>query len=469
MFLRIENKVSHIPDIDILCTLGESTSRGNNETIGQFGTGFIFTLADFAREGILEQCKICFGLDVYTPYLESSKAYDSAGNIREIKKIGLKKQNGGKFPLNVSIGFGEMDWHGVGMGVRELFSNAIDGAITFDGTLNSFKYERVHDNQCNAKKGTIRVYIPLTDEVIDYMEEIEQNFICIKSGYDQNARVISKSIPSPCSIYRKGVRVYQSSMNSLFDYNIPDIEINEARKIDPSQARTAAAKALMLHSRDNQMDKFFRETLFQKVGDKVWEDGINHWDINPHYFNSDNCANAITRMGNALTRILGGNVLSQNPLQNIMLANKGLTGVIPKSDDIYNIFSLCQHIKKAKDILSDAEALGNTVIPPTQRVLNVRDNIWKKLVKRNLTNGRDLPLVHCFNSAVSSGGQTFGYVSPDYSQIYIHEDISEDNGVKLYDTMLEEIGHYVTKSEDFTRDLQSFFINLSARLMMEDE
>jgi hypothetical protein len=459
MFLRIENKVSHIPDIDILCTLGESTSRGNNETIGQFGSGFIYSLALFARHGILRDCKICLGTDVYTPFIITNTRKDSAGQKRDIAKIGLKKQNGGTYDLNVSTGFGEMDWHNIGMGVREFISNAIDGAITYNSTIDSVKLETVNDNQCRAADGVIRVYIPITDDIQDYVSNIDNYFICLKKAYNNDIRVLAKVSRGPCKVYRKGVLVGEFGEDSLFDYNIPDIYINESRTIKANEAKENIGKALVMHARPSQLDRLMNEIIIGE-NETCWESTISILDLDPVYMDD----NAVKNFEASLARVLGDNILCKDSLQEIMLEKKGRTGIIPRNSDNYRL--LARHTTKiATNILDDSEALGRTVIPPTQRVLNVLDEIWNKIVAFNLTNGRGKPAIHCFNASVDAGSQTFGYVDSKYTSIYIHQDISEDMGNQLYTVMIEEVTHYVKMCGDYTRDFQSFVVNLCARLI----
>lgn len=462
MFLRVENKVSHIPDVDFLCTVGESTSRGNVSSIGQFGSGFVYTLSLFAREGILSACKICLGKDVYTPFVESTVKRDSSGNAREIHKIGLKKQNGGKYDLNISTGFGAVDWTDITMGVREIISNAFDGAETYDGTYNSVDITEVQENQCRAADGVIRIYIPITDKISDYINNIENYFLCIKRNYNPNVRVLAKAMSGPCRIYRKGVLVGQFNTNSLFDYNFPDVPLNESRVINQNQAKDCCGHALLVYSRDDQLDKFVRDILLcENTNNDLWENTLSQWNLSPEYMYDTKTAQ--DRLNKSIERVLGMGVLCSNEMEREMVKSKGLHGIIPKKD-MYPVLARSA-VRKSRDVLSDAESLGHTVVPATNIVNEVLDKVWNKLSDLNLLNGRDKPPVACFNSAVNAERKTLGYCNATFDKIYIHEDISNDNGNQLYSVMLEEVAHYITRAMDCTRDFQTFFIGLAARLM----
>lgn len=461
LFLRVENKVRHIPDVDFLVTVGESTSRGNANAIGQFGSGFVYTLALFARHGILSACKICLGKDVYTPFVESSIKKDGTGCVREINKIGLKKQNGGKYDLNIATGLGEIDWTDITMGVREIISNAFDGAETYDGTYNSVDITQVAENQCRAADGVVRVYIPVIPEVEDYISNIDQYFLCIKKNYNPNVKVLAKtSIDGPALIYRKGVLVGKIGKKSIFNYNLPDIPLNECRVVNYNQAKEECAKAIVQHAREDQLNRFVSDILLGCNTDtEVWENTFSQWDINPRYMGNI----AEERFNKSIAKVLGSTIVCANDLEKEMVKSKGMHGVVPKKDS-YDIFANA-NIIKAKDILSDIEALGNTIIPANNNVAHIRNRVWEKLEKLNLTQGKKIPNVYCFNSALNAGTKTMGYCDSKFENIYIHEDISNDTGNQLYSVMLEEIGHYITRAMDCTRDFQTFFIGLAARLM----
>ncbi len=456
LFLRVENEVEFIPDIDFLCTLGESTSRGNDEKIGQFGSGFMYTLALFARNAILGDCKICLGKDVYVPFIKTDNKKDHTGNVRVVSKIGLKKQNGGTYDLNVSAGFGEIDWRDVTMGVREIVSNAIDNA-----SPKTFKYEIVAGNQCNAKDGKIRVYIPITPEINDYVDMLDKYFICIKPSYNENVKVLPKMTASDVIVYRKGVKVGSFGEDSLFDYNVL-VKVDESRLVDKGESREACAKALLMDSRDDQLEKFINEIVIDK-NTELWESKFDIFDMNPKYIYDG--GKTRERFVKVATKALAGRIPCRDSITAMMIESKNKQHIILK-EGFYDVFKNCG-IRVDSDFLDDNEALGNTTSEPTTRVLTVLDEVWNKLTDMNLTNGREKPPVKCFNSAVTSGGQTFGYCKGDYSAIFIHENISEDWGTQLFSVMLEEVGHYITKSGDFTRDFQTFFVNLSARLLMK--
>src|ERR1044072_4510986 len=97
----------------------------------------------------------------------------------------MKKQNGGKYPLNISTEFGALDWRGVGMALREFISNAYDWADRNDVNITETETAR-------AKDGLIQLYIPMTYKVRDYYEKRARYFLMVDPSYNPDQVVITK-------------------------------------------------------------------------------------------------------------------------------------------------------------------------------------------------------------------------------------------------------------------------------------
>jgi hypothetical protein len=50
--------------------------------------------------------------------------------------------------------------------------------------------------------------------------------------------------------------------------------------------------------------------------------------------------------------------------------------------------------------------------------------------------------------------------------VHIKEDLARGTSVELRQTVLEELAHHLTQSQDFTRDLQDWAFELAVRLAM---
>lgn len=462
-YLKIENKAKHIPSFELFRLLGASSSRGDIDKIGQFGTGFPFTLAVLAREGMLENFKVCLGTSVHTFSTIDHKVKDSTGHTSIKKEICVKKQNGATVNMGISTGFGEVEWHYLWMGLRELISNAIDGAYSYDGTIDTVVIEQVEENQARAKDDYIRVFIPLTDEVIEYIDELETNFICLKVGYDNDRVILNKKNRGDAIIYRKGVKV-GSFYESLFNYNLNEIELKESRVVDSSNAKDQAANALIKHGTIKQLELFFSEAIMKESD--LWEATFDYYEVHPKYMHgiSDQAKENVYA---AIRNVVGDGVLCTDPISAHMIGEKGYRPVTLQKT-AYNALFQDAGVKKATDILLPYEAEGKTIVNPTAEVVDAVDVVWSYIDSVNMTNGKDKPQVKCFNAALNGGSKTNGYYRPGGDTIYIHQDLSHDRGVGIYSVVLEEIGHYVTGANDCTRDFQDYFIRMMATKIMTD-
>ncbi len=172
-FLMVENRVNSIPSVELLRMLGASTSRGNDNRIGFFGSGTPYALALLARYGLLESLKICLGKEVYTFHTVDRVVKDANGERSIQSELRMQKQGGASWDLNLSTAFGAVDWQNVTLAIRELISNALDGAESFDGTYNSVVIDPTISEEgrnTRAKDGVIRIYVKMTPDIEEYSE-----------------------------------------------------------------------------------------------------------------------------------------------------------------------------------------------------------------------------------------------------------------------------------------------------------
>lgn len=463
-FLKVENRAKYIPSFELFCLVGASSSRGHDDRIGQFGSGTKYSFALLAREGMLKHSKWCLGKDVYTFGEITHNTIDSNG-VKDIhKEVTVKKQGGGTKDLNIDHQLGAVEWGSVSMAVREIVSNAIDGAYGFDGSTDTVIIETVDDEKnCRAKDGYIRVYIPLTEEVDDYIQQLENNFICLKRSYSSDKVILTKPNYDNAIVYRKGVKVGEYEP-SLFNYNLNDIEISESRIIDSARAREKAAESLMRFGTSKQLETFFSEAVIKN--NNLWESEFSHYDTNPRYmFGMTEERKSI--IYGAIKNAVGDRVLCTDAISAVMVTSKGFQALSLGNAGYNEIFRNAD-IKTADKVLLPHEAEGKTVSKPTTEVIEAVDRVWDFLDSTNNVNGKAKPSVKCFNSALNGESKTNGYFRPGGDTIYIHEDISHDKGVAIYSVVLEEIGHYVTNARDCTRDFQDYFIRVLAAKILTD-
>jgi hypothetical protein len=464
MILKIQNSVKTIPSIELLRLLGASSSRNKHDLIGQFGSGFKYSLALLARFGLLESLKICMGNDVYTFSIKEHSTKDSTGYEDTRKEIVMKKSNGASILMGVDAEYGILDWTNVTMAVREFVSNAIDGTRSSEFPISQMTVELIPDhNSMRAKKDFITVYLRTTPEIDEYIRNIKKTFICLNDDYTEGPSVLINKEDGPARIYRKGVLVGEFGDHSLFHYDIPNISLKESRNVDSYEAQSQALRTLINTADPALYVHFLNRAIFDK-DDNLWETSFSTYSLNNKLTSaSDNVKSAWLQ---SVSATVGTNaVICENDTTARMVEGKGHK-VIRASGDVADALKMAG-LKTSSEVLNLHEIQGHEVVPPSRNVQNVANKVWNMCVERNLTMSKPQPEVFCFHQNTVVTGSLKGYQDKD--AIFIRSDIQEDRGMDLLITVIEETAHYITGAADFTRDIQDFAFRIAATLMMERE
>lgn len=457
MFVRIENRVKTNPSEMMLRTLGASSARGLAEKIGQFGSGFLYALALFARYGLLLTLKVCLGKDVYTFFTKETTVKTSNGDDFVISEIWMKKQNGGVTNLNISTEFGVVDWKCVTMAMREMISNAIDGTVEYGLKPSDTVIELVEDNQCRSKDGTVRIYVQVNPDISEYLTDLHKNFLCLSPFYDPDRQVLPNK-SGPTKVYRRGVIVGEFGENSLFNYNFQDLPLRESRTLDSYAARESAAYAI----RDADLPTIKRFLESFQEGKGYWEHGMSYCDFDPYY--GSNRDSTMDRWRSAYRSVFGNAILCENETTATMVRGKGFQTLVPNETLrlILKNFADGETIRKSSDVLNQDERDGKEIHPATNDVYKSLDKIWGLIEKHGLANGKSKPKVHCYSEITKSEGNTLGYYRN--GEVFILSDIANECFM-LTQTMLEEVSHHVTGARDCTREFQDFAFRVATLMI----
>ena len=472
-YLKIENPVKSVPSVELMRMLGASGSRGQDTKIGQFGSGFPYALALLARtfdgngECLLTRTKICLGKDVYTFELEHHAVKDGKGCESDQWEIRMRKQGGASWDLNISAMFGAIDWQDITLAVREFISNAIDGVDDFGGNPSK---DVVIDTSIpdepratRAKDGFIRVYIPLTDEISNYIDDLHKYFKCLAPGYSPDRQVFLNVDGGPARVYRKGVLCGTFGESSLFHYNINNIQINESRLVDSYTARHYCANAIA--TCDNP--SFIAKYLLMKMSPP--KAGLYENDLYIDYMKTDNmyCSEAKKEeikknFGEAIKTAVGHRVVCDSPIAAKIVTSKGKESIVVDSSlgDVLKSYGATT----AKDVLNDSELQGKIITEATDAARAMLDRIWDVLRTNNLTLDRPKPGIKCFHQ--HSGEGMSGYYRPGDNNIYIRSDIADGITSSGMITVLHELNHHITQADDSTYDFVDFAHKVAVALMM---
>lgn len=206
-YLVIEN--NGVADFNSLRLIGLSTKKPGDTTIGQFGSGFKYALAQCFREGI--KPIICLGKEIIKTELKDDEIVYLKGN--DI------------ITSSIHPNFGQYDWNELWFILREFICNAIDsdGEGKIEG--NHWKYTVIND--IVPEDGKTKIYI-------DYNKfrfiNLDNKFLITKpifSCFSGKAYNTSHS-----AIYKKNIFVAESK--TLFSYNFDSLKLTESRTSNPN-------------------------------------------------------------------------------------------------------------------------------------------------------------------------------------------------------------------------------------------
>lgn len=190
-----------------IATLGASTKRGDRSTIGQYGTGNKYAIAYFLKHNIGIRL-ITGGREIQLstePITIKNQTFDAV--LVDGQRAGFVTELGYKWQL----------WQAV----RELYANAIDEGLLRFGIVEEYE---------NGDPETTTFIIEETDEVKDLMLNFYKYFAVDEPALWENGRgrILAKK-GKACRVFYRGFKCFETENDSLFDYDIFNIEITEDR------------------------------------------------------------------------------------------------------------------------------------------------------------------------------------------------------------------------------------------------
>lgn len=204
-YLKIAN--TGLIEVAALTLMGASTKDGKT-SIGEFGSGNKYAMAYLLRNG--------YEINLFVGFKKieiETKVKNFRGTDFNVIWI-----DGQETSLTSEMG---KDWE-LWQAVRELYCNAVDEGCTFFEVVEQVTHE---ENE------TV-FYIGMTPELEQLMFNINDYIVLNKEVLFENEKgKIYRKHGSKAGIYRKGIKVYECNDESIFDYDLPQIEINESRVV----------------------------------------------------------------------------------------------------------------------------------------------------------------------------------------------------------------------------------------------
>lgn len=252
--------------------LGASTKRCDASKIGFFGSGIKYTVSYLLRNDMF-----------FTVYSGRSEVKF------ETKEVTLRGQSFEKVLVNgeetsITTSWGE-NWNKWQI-FREIVSNSLDE--------ETYSLELV--DEINPVAGLTNFYVDYED-FKEYYDNLDRyfNFDFLKSTKEA---VIPKPKISPLNVFKRGVTVLPDSddpIMSLFDYHLPDIDLNEERVASIWDIRYDVTQVLLRLKNSEQVDLLYSnlirkdqnifevQEVFSNLGDyhrlsNTWLDVLNASD-----------------------------------------------------------------------------------------------------------------------------------------------------------------------------------------------
>ena len=261
------------------------------------------------------------------------------------------------------------------------------------------------------------------------------------------------------SSWRSGPGNRAVSSESLFDYNLNDLRVDESRNVDDYQCRNAATKAMAKASPEVLADwmRSFRGGTF------YWEHQFGGYELKPQWGETAEEIAARKANWNKALELVGDSVVlaaKDGPVQT--LTRKGydpleVPETVVRAAEEYG----CATPSK---ILSADELDGRESFDPTPDAVAALDWVWERIVLAGMDDGKAKPPIRCFRKVMNGGAVVRGFLRD--GMVYINEDLATGASVELRQTVLEEVAHYLTDSKDCTRDLQDWAFKLAVRVAM---
>jgi hypothetical protein len=484
-YLKIENVGVCPPEGFTVLGVSLADTSQNQGVIGQFGSGNKHAVAVLLRN---ELSPVVFAGNLKLEFGTRPQVVADTQATKEFARVVVKyggtDATGTSRTSTEDLGFvldyGRHDWNEVALALREFVSNSIDRSIRELGDWSSVKIEIVDESQVRAKKDHTRVFIPMNAEVLDFYNNLSKWFLHFSEPRLLEMAILPKANRNlgdrrAAVIYRRGVRVREfesSDTESLFDYNLNDLSIDESRKASDWDVRHHCGKALA------GADKATLAVLFDRLlnSDKhAWEFGFDLYALQPTY--GDGAEVIAERQKNwqeAFAQVAGDHAVLTGKGSVNQLERKGFTPVVAPENLVGA--AAAYGLQTSASVLSADELSGREITDASPDAQAAVDHIWELLEEIGLTNEKEKPPVRSFTSILDAGTMLNGYYRDGV--VFINRDLSGDASAavgrqalsdRLLKVALEELAHYVTNATDNSRDFQDYLLEVTVKLARKCE
>jgi hypothetical protein len=478
-YLMIENR--GVCPVQSFTLLGASSTRGdaknsNPYLIGQFGSGSKHGIILCLRHKINP---IVFLGNERLDFSERRQTINDGISTTEIGQVVCNGQD-----LGFVVEYGRLDWDKIEYALREFVSNAIDRTIRqaeyeYPGmptaTVQPWEHIviKIVDN-AEARPGFTRVFVPLTPAVWQFEKDLHKWFLHFREPKLLLEKILPKDDMNPRSltgskaacIYRRGVLVRQvdGERESLFDYNMNNLAVDESRKVNDSTVTFEAGRAIS-GVKANAL-QIVLSTFANMNSGLYWEHTfdtftlMSGWEMEQQIATKKDEWQKAFQLAFGVDTTISTNIFCHNPRDANELSRRGFRPIMV-STAWYEVLKR-YGLRTAHEVLTADQRDGRHIFDePLPAHTAAVKYVWDKFVSLGLTNEKVFPSVHSFQEIMKAGGtQVFGFHRD--GGIYLHVEIESTGLLKC---VSEELAHYITEANDETRDLQDFAFRVIGHLI----
>jgi hypothetical protein len=489
LFLKIENK--GVADYNSLLLFGATGNRysTNPMTIGTFGSGGKHSVGALLRANTNVQ--IFCGLTKLSYFSKPKKLRKASGGENMQQQVcciiggslppgAPEDERMGTKELSFTLDFGSHDWPmstGVELACREFVSNAIDGQLEMTGDFDGVVVEVVDESKVRAKDGFTRVFLPLTEKVQKFYNELGKWFLHFSEPdvVRKHTKVLPKANRNRTDVnravvYRRGVYVREfmaSNLASLFDYNL-DVQLNEARTFDDWSAKREVAVAL----RNADRSVIARILMAIQKGEQAWELTLDEYGLVPASWETEDVAVVETRKGEwqaAAQLVIGDNGVFCDDVKCVgeMVEKKGFNPVRVENKAWLNALKL-NGVRTDEHILTQDDKAGRVFSEPNDVTILALDIVWKAMESLGMTSGKSKPACGRFQEPIDCEARAAGLYRPEMKTVYLNVEYAENLDYKAVYVMVEEVIHHISGATDFSRDFQTLLVQIIGRMFYDN-
>lgn len=411
----------------------------DDSVIGMFGSGTKYAVLSMLRGNLFPI--ITSG----TNRLEWSYRPILVGGT-EHKEVYYSLNNKSSRSTGSVLASGQSDWkQDLYMALREFVSNALDET---HGDTKFINFEITSSPR--ARKGYTRVFVPWApDGMTRFRDFLQKYFLHFRPGADPTiAGPLPKAWPnSRAQFYRRGVLIRSFGQNtiSLFDYNFVDLKLDEARNADDWNMQYESGKLLA------KSPKHVAQALSAIASNhELFEAKASQWALDLYDKRDEILAE------------LPPNVLYTSTESGLQAArNKGIEAVMVP--DTWAQALTRANLPTTHNKLGEWTSKGIEILDTDLPIaLEARVVYWNQLIgDAGLSCDRPLK-VRQFRQFPSASKTLYGQA--DDSGILLNVELGTDSEL-LDQTILEELAHFHSGCEDFTREFQEWNFRLLVRTM----